>query len=448
MEISPSVEMSVSREKIIQLLDPGSFMETGEHVSARFTEFYKPDSVMESDGVMTGYGTIEGQLVFIFAQDSEIMGGTFGEQHGRKIVDLYEHAIKAKAPIIGLLDCAGFRIEEGLDGLYQFAKLYRRQVQASGMIPQIMAVTGQCGGGMSISAQLADFVFIEKGRGSIFVNPQGVVENAIGNNPYVDPSDDGTYEWDEIMSRIRWLIGALPSSSAFCPNTEEVSDEEMNRSCPYIRSMRGDARALLSELSDDHYVLESKPDSGHDMITGFIRICGQPVGVAACNTVNGAKRITAEGCDKAASIIELCSRFNIPVLTITDTDGYQTTSQNEKYLPDSAGRLLKALVSSEVPKVNLITGTIVGSAYSLLNSKGLSADYVFMWDDAGVSIVNPEQATEIIFGEYSAELEKQYRDTQSSAIALARHGFADKVIAPEESRKYIIGALQTFINSR
>ena len=448
MRVIPSDEKTAAIAKVMQLLDPGSFMEMGERVSARFTEFYHPESVLESDGVVTGYGTINGNLVFVYAQDAEVMGGTFGEQHGRKIVDLYEHALKARAPVIGLLDCAGFRIEEGLDGLYQFAKLYKREIEASGKIPQIAAVIGQCGGGMSIAAELADFVFIEKDKGSIFVNPQGVVANAIGNNPYVAANDDGTFEWEEIISRIRRLIDILPPSSDFAPMVMEVSEEELNRSCPDLGSMLGDARAILDEISDDHRVFETHPDHGEDMITGFIRICGQPVGVVACNSVDGEKRITSEGCDKAAAIVDLCSKFNIPLLTITDTEGYQTTSENEKYLPSSAGRLLRALASAKVPKINLITGSVVGSAYSLLNSKGLGADYVFMWDSADVSIVDPRQATEVIFGKWTQELEQQYRDTQSNAIALARHGFVDKVIDPEDSRKYLIGALQTFVNSR
>ncbi len=448
MEVKLSDEKTSAIGKVLDILDPGSFMEIGEHVTARLTAFYKPESVIESDGVVTGYGTINGQLVYIFAQDGDVMGGTFGEQHGRKIVSLYEIAIKSKAPIIGLLDCAGFRIEEGLDGLHQFAKLYKRQAEASGKIPQIMGVIGKCGGGMSISAQLADFIFIEKDKGSIFVNPQSVVENAIGNNPYITATDDGCYEWGELVEKVQQLVGLLPTSSDFYPSIEQVSDEEINRTCPDIRTMLGDAHSMLRELSDDHFALETKTSHGQDMITGFIRMGGQSVGVIACNAVNGEKRITSEGCDKAASLIEICSNFNIPVLTITDADSYQTTSENEKYLPSSAGRLLRSLASSDIPKINLITGSVVGSAYSMLNSKGLSADYVFMWDDANVSIVNPEQATEIIFGEYSRELEREYRETQSSAIALARHGFADKVIAPEESRKYIIGSLQTFVNRR
>lgn len=448
MKVIASDERTAVISRIIDLLDPGSFMEMGERVSARYTEFYHPDSVMESDGVVTGYGTINGCLVFVYAQDNEVMGGTFGEQHGRKIVDIYEHALKANAPVIGLLDCAGFRIEEGLDGLYQFAKLYRKQTEASKLIPQIVAVIGQCGGGMSIAAQLADFVYIEKDKGSIFVNPQAVVSNAIGDNPYVEATDDGTFEWAEIVENIRRVVDILPSSSKFNPDILEVSDEDLNRSCDGIVDCLGDARGMLAELSDDGSFIECRSDVDQSMITAFIRLGGMPVGVVACNEYEGKKRLTAAGCNKAAKMIELCTRFHIPLLTITDTDGYNTDSATEKFLPGAAERMVRALTASNVPKINLVTGSIVGSAYSMMNSKGLGADYVFMWEDANVSIVEPRQATEVIFGKWSAELEQQFRDTQSNAVALARHGFADKVIAPEDSRKYLIGALQTFINSR
>lgn len=448
MKVIASDERTAVISKVIELLDPGSFMEMGERVSARYTEFYHPDSVLESDGVVTGYGTINGSLVFVYAQDNEVMGGTFGEQHGRKIVDIYEHALKANAPVIGLLDCAGFRIEEGLDGLYQFAKLYRKQTEASKLIPQIVAVIGQCGGGMSIAAQLADFVYIEKDKGSIFVNPQAVVSNAIGDNPYVEATDDGTFEWAEIVDNIRRVVDILPSSSKFTPDIVDVSDADLNRSCDSIEDCLGDARGMLAELSDDGSFIECRSDVDQSMITAFIRLGGMPVGVVACNEYEGKKRLTAAGCNKAAKMIELCTRFHIPLLTITDTDGYNTDSATEKFLPGAAERMVRALTASDVPKINLVTGSIVGSAYSMMNSKGIGADYVFMWENANVSIVEPRQATEVIFGKWSSELEQQFRDTQSSAVALARHGFADKVIAPEDSRKYLIGALQTFINSR
>lgn len=448
MQVKTNDQRTAALSRITGLLDPGSFMEIGEHIAVRQTEFYKPDAVAESDGVVTGYGTINDNLVFIYAQDAEVMGGTFGSQHGRKIIALYERAMKSKAPVIGLLDCAGFRIEEGMDGLHQFSKLYKTQTKAGNQIPQIMAVVGQCGGGMSISAELADFIFLEEEKGSIFVNPQGVVDNAIGNNPYVAGVNNGTYTWEEISGKIKKLIGMLPPGCEFRPEIQDVDFESLNRSCPAISGMKGDARAIIKEIADDYDIIETQPDNGQDMITGLIRLAGQTVGVVACNTVDGEKRITAAGCDKAAEIIGICSKFNIPILTITDTEGYQTTSENEKNLPAAAARLLMALSAAEVPKINLITGSIVGSAYSLMNPKGLGADYVFMWDSADASIVNARQATEVIFGKWSNELEQQYRDTQSSALALARHGLADKVIAPEDTRKYLIGALQTFVNSR
>ena len=448
MQIKPRDEKTIARSKAMDILDPGSFMELGEKISARFTEFYQPDTATESDGVVTGCGTIDGNLVFIYAQDAEVMGGTFGEQHGRKIIRLYEQALKSKAPVIGLLDCKGFRIEEGLDGLNQFAALYRMKSRASGKIPQIAAVIGQCGGGMSIAADLADFVFIEKDKGSIFVNPQAVVENAIGDNPSISAFDDGTYEWEEIRDRIRRIVDMLPSSDDFSPDIEEIDDEALNRSCTGLKASLGNGKAILQEISDDNFVLETCPDFGRDMTTGFIKLSGQTVGAVCCNSVDGEKRITSEGCEKAAAVVRLCNNFNIPVITITDTEGYQTTSENEKYLPRSAAKLLRTLAWAEVPKINVIAGSVVGSAYSLLNPKSLSADYVFMWDTADVSIVNLRQATEAIFGEYTQENEQAYRDKQSSADALARHGFADKVIAPEDTRKYLIGALQTFVNSR
>ena len=240
----------------------------------------------------------------------------------------------------------------------------------------------------------------------------------------------------------------LPSSSKFTPDILDVSDADLNRSCDGIEDCLGDARGMLAELSDDGSFIECRSDVDQSMVTAFIRLGGMPVGVVACNEYEGKKRLTAAGCNKAAKMIELCTRFHIPLLTITDTDGYNTDSATEKFLPGAAERMVRALTASDVPKINLVTGSIVGSAYSMMNSKGIGADYVFMWEDANVSIVEPRQATEVIFGKWSSDLEKQFRDTQSSAVALARHGFADKVIAPEDSRKYLIGALQTFVNSR
>ena len=448
MQVKSIDEKTTARSKIGDILDTGSFMEIGEHVAARFTEFYQPDSVIESDGVIAGYGTVGGNLVFLYAQDGEVMGGTFGEQHGRKIVNLYDHAIKAGAPIIGLLDCAGFRIEEGLGGLDQFAKLYKKQSEAAGVIPQVAVAIGNCGGGMSIAAEQADFLFVEKEKGKLFVNPKGILENDIGDNTNLAPADDGCYEWGEIVSKIKSLIEMLPANCDVLADISDISDDELNRHLDGIANKTGDARAILEAVSDKGEVLEIRPELGQDMVCGFIKLAGETVGAFSCNSVDGKKRITAEGCDKASYLVDICHRFNIPVLTVIDTEGYQTSTENERYLPTSASRLVRALATTDVPKISLITGKLVGSAYSLLNPKGLGADYVFMWDSASASIVNPRQAVEVIYGNWTQELEEKFSEGQSSALALARHGLVDKVIAPEESRKYLIGALQTFANRR
>ena len=433
--------------RIEDILDPGSFMEIGEHITAHLTSFYDPGEVTESDGVITGYGTVDSHLVFVFSQDAEVMGGTFGEMHGRKIKDLYARALKAKAPVIGIMDCKGFRIEEGLDGLDIFASLYAMQARAAERIPQIIAVVGDCGGGMSLSAVMADFVFIEKEKGNIFVNSQNLVENDLGGSGYISAFDDGRYDWSEIVGNVQALIRLLPPSADYDPLPAAVTDD-LNRPCLAMAEHAGDARYIIREIADDHYFFEAQPDKAEDLITGFIRLAGWPVGVVACNEVDGENRITSAGCDKATSIVNLCRKFNLPLLTITDTEGYKTTEENEKYLPNAAGRLIKALTALTTPKVNLIVDRVYGSAYSLMNSKGLGADYVFMWNTAEVSILNPHQAVEMIYGKYDAELAAKYEETYTSALALARRGYVDKVIQPEDTRKYLIGAFETFINSK
>ena len=447
MKVTTGEERTAVLGRISELLDPGSFMEMGEHVSARYTEFYHPDSVVESDGVVTGYGTINGKLVFVFAQDAEVMGGTFGEQHGRKIIDIYEHAIKANAPVIGLLDCAGFRIEEGLDGLNQFAKLYRKQAEASYEIPQIAAVIGQCGGGMSIAAEQADFLFIEEGKGQLYVNPKGIVEGDFDEDTLVSSISDGCFDWATIADKIKKLVCTLPANSSVRAEYVEVSDADLNRTCDGIEGKLGDAKAMIADLADGEFI-ETLPDAASDMVTGFMRLAGETVGVVACNAVDGEKRLTAAGCERSASLIDICNRFDVPIVMLTDSEGYATDGENEKYLAKAAGRLLKALAESERPLVNVITGKIVGSAYSLLGSKGIGADYVFMWDSAIGSIVNSRQAVEMLYGNWTQELEDKFKEGQSSALAMARHGLTDKVIAAEETRKYLSGAMQVFANSR
>lgn len=272
-------KVTMAEQRIRQLLDYGSFMEIGEAVTARLTDFYTPGTQDKpSDGVITGYGTIDGQLVYVFSQDVAVLGGTYGEMHGQKINRLYQMAMKTKAPIIGFLDCHGFRIEEGLDSLDKFARLYALQAQASGLIPQIMAVVGRCGGGMSIAANMADFVFVEKENGRLFLNPGNAIDRSF--DEIVDQADftDARMSCDEILESIRTLIHTLlPANTSRRPRQKPCSDD-LNRLCPGIAEKTGDGRAILQDISDDGFFFETRRDSGAGMVTGFIMLDGIVVG--------------------------------------------------------------------------------------------------------------------------------------------------------------------------
>lgn len=443
-------------KRILQILDEGSFMELGEKVVARKTDFYEPDSVSESDGVITGHGTIDNNLVYIFSQDSQVTGGTFGEMHGKKIIELYKRAIKSQAPIIGIIDCNGFRIEEGLDGLDVFGQLYAVQAKAKRIIPQVMVVSGRCGGGMSIAANMADFLMVEKNAGTLFLHNHEESPMAIEEEMEITSEIDGTMEFDEIVSAIRNIIDILPANIYQGPEVGECTDD-LNRLCTDIEANKDDGKKTIEAIADDNLFFETRRGKGQDVKTGFIKINGCVVGAIASH--NGGKegnRLTAEGCDKASGLINFCDKYGIPILTITNTDGFATGKEEEKYLPKAAGRLIKALTYATVPKVNLITGNLTGSSYSLMNCKGIGADYVFVWDTAKVNIINPAQAMEIIYskeiasgalgGEQLKEKLAEYEEIHSGAMALARHGYVDKIIQPQDSRKYVIGALETFAN--
>ena len=396
--------------RIRQILDSGSFMEIGEHITARLTDFYTPEKVEASDGVITGYGTIGGHLVYVFSQDGEVMGGSFGEMHGRKINRLYRLAIKAKAPVIGFLDSSGLRVEEGLDSLDVFGQLYALEAEASRQILQIMAICGNCSGGMTVVADMADIVLSDS---------------------------------EHLSDQIRTLIDLLPANASQYPEQGPCSDD-LNRQLSGLEKKRGDGREILRALSDMNFFFELKQSCGRDMIIGFMRLNGTAVGGIATQAIDSGGKISPEGFEKAAAFIDLCGKLHIPLLTVTDAKRFEGSQQ--------AGRLVKALTAASVPKINLIAGEILGSGYSILNSKGVGADYVFMWDCGAVSLIDPLQAAEILYSQ--AELEflqkraEDYRKTHCSPMALARHGYVDKIIKPEDSRKFILGAFETFANAR
>lgn len=453
-----------ARQRIVGLLDEKSFMEIGALVTARSTDFDLSQSETPSDGVITGYGLIDGNLVYVYSQDVSVLNGTIGEMHSKKIAAVYDMAMKMGAPVIGLIDCAGMRLQESVDALNGFGEIYAKQVAASGVIPQISAVFGACGGGLSVVPALSDFAFVEKENGRMFVNSPNAIEgNHVGkcdtasaefqgsNNGCID----GIGTTEEILSAIRSLVCVLPGNNAECGREDECNDD-LNRVCENLSGCKEDARLVLTHISDNNLFIETKKDFAKNMVTGFIKLNGATVGAVANTTAvydeNGEKSesfdavLTARGCNKAAEFINFCDAFDIPVLSLTNVEGFSATECSEKSLAKAMARMTSAFAGATVPKVNVIIGNAYGSAYVMMNSKSIGADLVYAWNGSKIGMMDAKQAAKIMYDGESADVisekAKAYEELQSSVQTAARRGQVDLIIAPEDTRKYAVAAFE------
>ena len=447
--------------RIEQLLDAGSFVEIGGAVTARTTDFNMQEKKTPADGVITGYGVIDGNLVYVYSQDASVLKGSIGEMHARKITNIYDMAMKMGAPVIGLVDCAGLRLQEATDALEAFGTLYLKQSLASGVIPQITAIFGTCGGGLSLVPALTDFTFMEE-------------TNAIPGNT-VDKCDtssakfqsektglvDGVGTEEEILSEIRTLVSILP-----CNNEEDASytecSDDLNRACSEIENATEDTAIALAEIADDHVFFETQKNHAKDMVTGFIRLNGMTVGAVANRSkvydenaevveeFDGA--LSARGARKAARFVEFCDAFNIPVLTLTNVSGFAATMCAERSLAKAAAKLTYAFANATVPKVNVVIGKAFGSAYVTMNSKSLGADMVYAWPTAEIGMMEADLAAKIMYADADAETinekAKEYAKLQSSPVSAARRGYVDTIIQPADTRKYVIGAFEMLFTKR
>lgn len=463
-------------QRIASLLDDSSFVEIGSYVTARSTDFNLQDANTPADGVITGYGTVDGNLVYVYSQDASVFGGAIGEMHAKKIVRVYELAMKMGAPVIGLIDCAGMRLQESTDALESFGQIYHSQVMASGVIPQITAIFGVCGGGMSVVSGLSDFTLMEEKKAKLFVNSP----NALDGN-YAEKCDtssakfqseetglvDMTGSEEEILESIRELITILPANNEDDMSYDECMDN-LNRLCDGIEGCVGDTALALTLISDDAYFFETKRDYAKEMVTGFIRLNGMTVGAVANRSEEVDEEgkvvasydsvLTAAGARKAAQFINFCDAFDIPVLSLTNVTGYKATKCQERAMARAAAKLTYAFANATVPKVNVIIGQALGSAYVTMNSKSLGADIVYAWTDATIGMMDAIAATKIM---YADEIKKssnvvqlinekaaQYHALQSSAEAAARRGYVDDIIAPAETRKRVIAAFEMLFTKR
>ena len=384
--------------------------------------------------------------------------------HAKKIASVYDMAMKMGAPVIGFLDCAGIRLQESVDALNGLGQIYLKEAEASGVIPQISAVFGTCGGGLTAVPAMCDFNFIESSKGRMFVNAPNTIPGNRADKCDTSAAEyqsketgcvDGVGTEDEILNSIRDLISVLPDNNGTGGLTEPCEDD-LNRACENLSGMKGDPRYVFSEIADDHVFVETKKDYAKDMVTGLIRLNGTTVGVVANGTEvydeEGKKTeefanvLSARGCQKAAEFVSFCDAFDIPVLSVTNVKGYKASVCSENNLAKAMAKLTYAFSSASVPKVNLIVGEAYGSAYVTMNSKSIGADLVYAWPDAKIGMMEAELAAKIMYADESADVirekAKEYDALQSSVLSAARRGYVDLIIEPETTRKYLVAAFE------
>ena len=469
--MSSTAQMS-AKQRIAALLDDNSFVEVGALITKRSTDFNLTQKEVPADGVITGYGLIDGRLVYVYSQDASAMSGSVGEMHAKKIVRLYELALKVGAPVIGLVDCAGLRLQEATDALAGFGEIYRQQTDASGVIPQITVIFGHCGGGLAVSASLSDFVFMEETSAKLFVNSPNALE---GN--YTDKCDTGAAKFhyeagnvdyvgedeDSVLGKVRELMSVLPSNNEDNDSYEEC-DDDLNRLTGSFVSEIADPVQALTDLSDQGFFFEAKSGFAKEMVTGLIRLNGMTVGAVANRkellsedgrvSETFGTVLTCAGCYKAERFVRFCDAFGIPVLTLTNVTGYKATVSEEKGIANAAARLTAAFAQATVPKVNLILEKAYGSAYITMNSKHIGADMVFALEGAEVGMMDAKLAAQIMYAGESTdasvlnEKAEEYRKLQVNAESAAKRGYIDAIIAGESARKHLIYAFDMLFTKR
>ena len=430
--------------RIASLLDDNSFVEIGAKVTARATDFNLKATDTPSDGVVTGYGVINDNLVYVYAEDASVLGGSIGEMHAKKIANLYDMALKMGAPVIGLIDSTGMRLQESVDALDAFGEIMAAKALASGVVPQITAVFGSCGSGLTMIPGLSDFVFMEKSA-KMFVNsPDAICENNVNkcDSSAADfrASEAGDVDMvgteEEIFASIRELVSMLPCN---CESTAFGDcDDDLNRASDVASYVGGDIAGAVSEIADNNSVFELKAEYAKDMYTALIKLNGDTVGVVANNKET---YISAKGCEKAASFVKFCDAFEIPVLTLTNVESFMNCMCCEKRMTREAAALAAAFASATVPKVNVIVGKAFGTPGVIMNSKALGADMTFALDTAKIGMIDAKYAAQVIAGDGDKDaVAKEYDALQNSVETAARRGYVDTIIAAADTRKYVIGA--------
>jgi len=467
-----------ARERLELLLDPGSFREIDMLVTHRARAFGLDKRRFLGDGVVTGWGTIDGRLVFVFSQDFTVLGGSLGEAHARKIVKILDMALKNGAPVIGINDSGGARIQEGIDALGGYAEIFLRNTLASGVIPQISLVMGPAAGGAVYSPALTDFIFMVRGTSYMFVTGPQVVkavthedvtfEELGGADVHATKSGVAHVVADseaELLALARRLLSYLPQNNMEDPPYVETGDDplrqdpELNTIVPTDPSKPYDIREVIRRVVDNGDFFEIHEHFAPNIVVGFARLGGYTVGIVANQPAVLAGVLDIDASVKAARFVRFCDAFNIPIVTFVDVPGFMPgTVQEHGGIIRAGAKLLYAYSEATVPKLTVITRKAYGGAYDVMSSKHLRGDLNLAWPTAEIAVMGPEGAVKIIFRKEIAaaddpearkqELVDAYRREFAHPYIAASRGYIDDVIEPRETRPRLINALQMLANKR
>ncbi len=467
-----------ARERIEALLDPGTFTEVGTFIAHRATGFGMESSHPAGDGVVTGSGMIDGRPVCVFAQDFTVLGGSVGEAHGRKIARIMEMARQTGVPLIGLNDSGGARIQEGVDALAAYGEIFYQNVQASGVIPQISVILGPCAGGAVYSPAITDFIVMVSQTSHMFITgPQVIravthqeidfeslggaaIHGGVSGVAHLVAADE-----EIALSQVRWLLSFLPQNN-LDPAPYYPSDDDPNRETPELSGVVPDdpqypydVRAIIERLVDDGEFLEVQEAYAQNMVVGFARVEGYPVGIVANQPDVLAGVIDINASDKGARFVRFCDAFHLPLVTLVDTPGFLPgVEQEHGGVIRHGAKLLYAYAEATVPKVSLVLRKAYGGAYIVMSSKHLHGDVNLAWSGAEIAVMGPEGAVNIVFrtelaeaedpAAKRAELVQAYRGELANPFIAASRGYLDDVISPAESRSRIAAALRLLRNKR
>lgn len=462
-----------ARERITMLLEPNSFVEVGAFRVHKSRDFGMDKVDAPCDGVVTGYGSIFGRLVFIYAQDFTVLGGSLGEVHADKICTIMDMALKMGAPIIGINDSGGARVQEGIDALSGFGNIFYRNTLASGVIPQISVIMGPCAGGAVYSPAITDFVFMVDNTSQMFITGPEVIKTVTGEEitkealggASAHASKSGVVHFrypseETCLQAIRQLIQFLPPNNEDDAMLVALNDDPNRRSSslteivPESANRAYDMKEIISEIIDQGTFIEVHKDYAQNIIVGFAKMNSDTVGIVANQPKVLAGALDVNASDKAARFIRFCDCFNIPILTLTDVPGYfPGVTQEHQGIIRHGAKLLFAYAEATVPKINVIIRKAYGGAYIAMSSKHLGADLVLAWPTAEIAVMGPQGAANIIFRkevnnsdnpeQMRAEKISEYQENFANPYVAAARGYVDNVIEPAMTRPYVISALES-----